>query len=487
MIYPSGDILGSFTTPADGTITIPITTFGNYTVTELTAPKYHLLPEVRTQNVTCRAEETATLTFWNAPYGRIRVEKISDTGDPLQGITIQIKNLDTGETLSGKTEPGGALEFDQLAPGGYEVREIAGIEGYELDPDDVKTITVVTGEVSTVQFVNKELPGLKIIKYDRTTLQTMKDVSFEIWKDGKLLGEYKTDQLGEIVLTNLKPGTYLVKEVQGPDTHLTDSTPQQIELAAGDGVRELVFYDDQKPGMRLVKVDSSDLNKTIAGAKFRIEAVDGSYGPAEFTTDANGEIDLSKLPVGAYVVTELECPGYWIDEAQRIIQLDGNETAEFVFTNSKLPTMFICKRDADTGEVIADTVFTIRAADGHSVDEIKTGADGKAELKDLLPGVYEISEKSVPDDWLLDAPSQLVTLYPGRDHTVYFENHKKPTLTIHKVSSVTGNPLECYLRLQQDCHRRDQRPWRLLHRRGRPVYADPPRRRLVQGDGAGNR
>ena len=79
---------------------------------------------------------------------------------------------------------------------------------------------------------------------------------------------------------------------------------------------------------------------------------------------------------------------------------------------------------------------------GHSVDEIKTGADGKAELKDLLPGVYEISEKSVPDDWLLDAPSQLVTLYPGRDHTVYFENHKKPTLTIHKVSSVTGNPLE---------------------------------------------
>lgn len=32
--------------------------------------------------------------------------------------------------------------------------------------------------------------------------------------------------------------------------------------------------------------------------------MDGSYGPKEFTTDENGEIDLSKLPTGAYVVTE---------------------------------------------------------------------------------------------------------------------------------------------------------------------------------------
>ena len=63
----------------------------------------------------------------------------------------------------------------------------------------------------------------------------------------------------------------------------------------------------------------------------------------------------------------------------------------------------------DTGEPIANTVFTVRAADGHSVDEIKTDANGKAELKNLLPGVYEITEKSVPSPWLKDAPAQLVT------------------------------------------------------------------------------
>ena len=85
-------------------------------------------------------------------------------------------------------------------------------------------------------------------------------------------------------------------------------------------------------------MDSADPSKVIPNARFRIEAVDGNFGPAEFTTDQNGEIDLSELPTGAYVVTELDCPGYIIDEAQRIIQMEANQTARFVFTNSVQPS-----------------------------------------------------------------------------------------------------------------------------------------------------
>lgn len=34
------------------------------------------------------------------------------------------------------------------------------------------------------------------------------------------------------------------------------------------------------------------------------------------------------------------------------------------------------------------------------------------------------------------------SLYPNRDHTVYFENHQKPSLTVNKICSVTGEPLK---------------------------------------------
>ena len=143
-------------------------------------------------------------------------------------------------------------------------------------------------------------------------------MSFEIFRDAESLGIFQTDEFGQILLTNCQPGTYRAEERDtGGDGHVLDTTPQEVELKAGDGIKELVFFNDRLPGIHLIKVDSADLSKPIANARFRIKAVDGSWGPEEYTTSEDGTIDLSKLPVGAYVVTELECPGYVVDDAQR--------------------------------------------------------------------------------------------------------------------------------------------------------------------------
>lgn len=531
VVGPDGDTIGVYTTPESGSITIPLVEVGNYTIYERVPPEYHLMDEEPVKQVTVKYGEVAEVAFENEPYGDLRIEKIDGaTGASLAGARIQIKHIESGATYTGTTGTGGSYTFTELKPGAYEIRELSAPEGWQRDPQTYTT-TVVAGDCVTYTLKNEALPGLKIIKYDRESHETMSGVTFRIWWDGELLGDYETDALGEILLTNCVPGTYRVQEVDTGDSgHLVDSTPQEIELKAGDSIKELYFFNDQKPGIWLVKVDSADPSKVIPNARFRIEAVDGSWGPAEFTTDQNGEIDLSELPTGAYVVTELDCPGYIIDEAQRIIQLEANQTARFVFTNSVQPSLHliklsadgsrlagvtfriakiedgsryldrttdengeilisglepgvysvkeldttsdhisdpverhvelfpgktstiilendirpnltVVKRDADTGEPVPDTVFLVEAADGHSVDEIKTGADGTATLENLLPGVYQISEKSVPSPYLMDAEPQLVTLYPNRNHTVYFENHKKPTLTIQKVDSITGSPI----------------------------------------------
>ena len=530
---PDGEPIGSFSSTSTGSVTIPLTLAGLYTVTEEVSPKYHLLPEERTQQVTVRYGETAELTFWNDPYGSLSVRKISDTGEELPGVTVQIKHIESGLTYTQETGPGGEAFFDQLKPGGWEVREIAGIEGWEADTGTIQTITVIAGETAETSITNRELPGLRITKYERGSMELMSNVAFEIFRDTESLGIFYTDLQGQIFLPDCEPGTYrAVERNTGGDSHVLDTTPQEVELKAGDGIQELVFFNDRLPGIHLIKVDSADLSQPIANARFRFEAVDGSFGPVEYTTLEDGTIDLSKLPADtAYIVTELECPGYIVDDAQRIIHLDGGDQAQFVFTNSKLPSLrlykesadgtplggvtyrlakiedgsryldrttsstgeivweglepgvyslqevstgsdhildpkeyhvelfpgkdsTIClqndkrpnltvvKRDADSGEPVADTVFLVEAADGHSVDEIKTGPDGTAVLENLLPGVYEISEKSVPSPYLMDAEPQLVTLYPNRDHTVYFENHKRPTVTVQKENSITHDPIQ---------------------------------------------
>ena len=532
VVGPDGDTIGIYTTPESGSITIPLTEVGNYTIYERVPPEYHLLDEEPVKQITVKYGEVAKVAFENEPYGDLRIEKVDGaTGASLAGARIQVKHIESGATYTGITGTGGSYTFTELKPGAYEIRELSAPEGWQRDPQTYTT-TVVAGDCVTYTLKNEALPGLKIIKYDRLSHETMPGVTFRIWRDGELLGDYETNALGEILLTDCRPGTYRVQEVDTGDSgHLVDFTPQEIELKAGDSIKELYFFNDQKPGIWLVKVDSADPSKVIPNARFRIEAVDGNFGPAEFTTDQNGEIDLSELPTGAYVVTELDCPGYIIDEAQRIIQMEANQTARFVFTNSvqpslhliklssdgsrlagvtfriakiedgsryldrttdengeilisglepgvysvkeldttsdhiidpverhvelfpgqdstvvlqndKRPNLTVVKRDADSGEPVADTVFLVEGADGHSVDEIRTGPDGTAVLENLLPGVYEISEKSVPSPYLMDAEPQLVTLYPNQDHTVYFENHKRPTVTVQKENSITHDPIQ---------------------------------------------
>ena len=531
VVDPDGATVGTFATGSDGTVTIPLTLAGNYTVYERVAPLDHLLSDTPAQNIKVEYGKVAELTCWNEPYGTLRIEKLSDTGAHLPGAMVQIKHIESGVTYTAETNFAGYAIFDNIKPGAYEIKEITAPSCW-LKDDATYAAAVATGETTTFSLVNKELPGLRIIKYDRKNMVAMPNVTFEIFRDSVSLGKFRTDEFGEILLTDAAPGTYRAVEVDtGSDGHILDTTPQEVELSAGDGIKELLFFNDVKPGIWLIKVDSTDPSKVIPNAVFEIKSVAGDYGPQEFVTDQNGEIDLSKLPTGAYVVTEKACEGYIIDQAQRIIQLDANEDAQFVFTNTikpslqiiktssdgsrlknvhfriakiedgthyldrttneqgeiliadlepgvysvketatdsshildlreyhmelfagrtstltienqKRPNLTVYKHDADTGEPIANTVFEVRAADGHSVDQIKTDSEGKAELRNLLPGVYEISEKSVPSPYLLDAPSQLATLYPNRDHTVYFENHQKPALTVKKVDSVTGDPLQ---------------------------------------------
>ncbi|MFI3249754.1 MAG: SpaA isopeptide-forming pilin-related protein, partial [Eubacteriales bacterium] len=434
VITPSGAHLGSFVTNSYGLIALDVTEMGNYTITELTPPKNHNLGTITTQNVVVKVDETAEVTFWNDPYGSLKILKVSNTGDKLDGVTFQIKHIATGETHTGTTTYGGEVIFSNLPLGGYEVREIAGIEGYVTDLETVKTVKVVSDEVVSVSFVNEEMPGLKIIKYDRVTMIRLPNVTFDVKFNGSSIGQYTTDQLGEIILLDLPVGTYTITEVQSDNDHVTDGTSQQIYLDSGMGIVEFVFFNDLKPEMKLVKLDSSDLSVAIPNVKFEIKSVDGTYGPVEYITDGNGEINLSHLDEGAYIVTELQTPeGYIIDEAQRIIELRANQTAEFVFTNSKMPELKIIKTDILTGDPIGGVTFSVKKADGETVATVVTDENGEATILNIDEGVYEVTEQSVPEGYILDTTPQLVTLFANKTAVVRFQNYPKGTLELTKV------------------------------------------------------
>ena len=265
----------------------------------------------------------------------------------------------------------------------------------------------------------------------------MPDVAFEIFRDNVSLGIFRTNEQGEILLVNQPEGSYRIEERNpGDDEHIIDTTCQYGELTTGMEIVERVFYNDQLPGIHLIKVDSADLSKPIANVKFRIEAVDGSWGPEEYTTSEDGTIDLSKLPADtAYIVTELDCPGYVIDDAQRIIHLDGGEQAQFVFTNSKLPSLHLYKESSDGKPLGGVTYRLAKIEDGSRYLDRTSSGTGEICWEGLEPGVYSLIETSTVSDHLLDPTEYHVQLFPGKDATICLQNDKRPNLTIWKFDA----------------------------------------------------
>lgn len=533
-----GDYVTTATTGFDGMLDfagdeLP---FGSYRITEERAPTGYE-KDSSVQTVDWDGTEDVTLTFQNVRQPTIVVSKVDGaTGISLPGAVFNIYK--DGELIdSAVTNDAGEIRFPIAAGEGYyEFEETTAPEGYQLDrtrhgiyidPYDPQT---EDDPVLTIE--NFNTPSLRIIKYDQQSGDRLPGATFEIYLDAELFDTRTTDENGEILLFDLEPGTYLVKEVAVDDAHVVISTPQQIELKAGQQeTQTLVFLNQLKPGIHLVKLDSQTL-QSIPNVRFEFKLVGGSYRQ-ELLTDLNGEIDLSKLEPGSYEVRELEGPpGYLMDDSVRIVQIDPDENANFVFTNTPKPSLVIVKYDphadaylsgatfriariedgtryldrvtgtdgrivltdlepgvysvqeleapagyvrndteyhvelfagkesqlvvnneakpdlkivktnAVSGEPVAGVTFTVKMADGRTITTEATDAQGEILLEDMDPGVVEIWEQSVPDDYLLGEEHQLITLVPNQLGTVRFQNYPKPQLVIKKIDSVTGDPIQ---------------------------------------------
>lgn len=526
-----GAFIKEFTTDINGDIQLTDLEPGSYAVTEKKAPEGYIADDaVRVFEAV--PDGSATLVFTNIKKPNLTVHKIDErTGEALEGAVIRITNLSGSQSFDRTTGKDGKIVLEGLAEGIYTVQEIAAPEGYLLN-NELYHIELKDGDKNSITIRNYKKPSLTIRKYDSLTDKPMKDTKFEVYLDTTLIGTYTTNADGEIHLYDLKLGTYTIKEIATDDDHIVNSTPQSIEIKKDSGENAvLVFLNDQKPYMRLVKLDSETMDP-LPNAVFKFKKVGGTF-EKEYTTNEDGEIKLENLETGSYTVTEVKAPdGYLIDDSERIVNVEGNEYATFVFTNTEKPSIKILKYDAFkdkylagatfriakiedgsnyldrvtdvagsividnlepgvysvkeieapsgyvlnetvyhvelfggkqsqlvvineekpslriektdalTGEAIEGVGFLVKHAEGSTENTVVTDENGAAVLEHLQPGIYEVTEKSVPDGYLLDTEPKLVTLEPNRTSTVRFKNYPKPSLTINKVDAITKDGIE---------------------------------------------
>ena len=263
---------------------------------------------------------------------------------------------------------------------------------------------------------------------------------YNIYRDGQIIGSDVTSGGGYIYVNDVTTALYTFVERESPDGYALDPTPHSVYVDVTDGNKQYTVTASNRelPSLKIIKQDAQTFAEV--SAVFEIESITGSYST---TVTVNGSKTLNDLEPGVYRITEksVEEP-YILNATERVVALlPGDGIVEEVFTNYQKPGLEILKRNiADPSEPIPNVTYTIEQIDGDYKTTATTDSRGRIYLE-LPEGSYEITETSVPSNVILCTVPQTVALGPGESKTVRFFNAYKPSLTIRKVDSITGDPI----------------------------------------------
>lgn len=132
---------------------------------------------------------------------------------------------------------------------------------------------------------------------------------------------------------------------------------------------------------------------------------------------------------------------YIVSNTEQTVALRPGKTSEVRFQDYQKPGLEILKKNIATGEPIEGVTYLIEQIDGSYSTSATTDGAGRIFLASIPVGSYRVTEKNVPSHVILSEIPQEVHLEAGCTRTVTFFNAVKPSLTILKRNSITGDPL----------------------------------------------
>ncbi|MEK4857174.1 MSCRAMM family protein [Bacillus sp. CH_70] len=262
------------------------------------------------------------------------------------------------------------------------------------------------------QHWNKPSTGkIKIKKVDSNNVnKKLVGAKFHIEDSNKkVVGELVTNEEGEAISKDLPIGNYTLVEIEAPKDYelLKDKIAVKVEK---DAEVEIKIGNKKLPDpmgkIKLVKVDISDKNKKLAGAKFHIEDSKGKI-VGELVTNEEGEVVSKDLPKGNYTLVEVEAPkGYELLKEKITVKVEKDAVIEIKIGNKKLPDptgQFEIEKvdDKDINLKLQGAIFQVLDKEGKEVARLTTDEKGKVISSQLVLGKYTIKEIKAPNGYML--------------------------------------------------------------------------------------
>ncbi|MDA1867284.1 SpaA isopeptide-forming pilin-related protein [Bacillus cereus] len=354
---------------------------------------------------------------WNKPStGKVKIKKVDSNNDNKKLVGAKFHIEDSNKKVVGElvTNEEGEVISKDLPIGNYTIVEVEAPKGYELLKEKI-TVKIQKDAVVEIKIGNKKLPDpmgkMKLVKVDISDKnKKLAGAKFHIEDSNKkVVGELLTNEEGEAISKDLPIGNYTIVEVEAPKGYelLKEKITVKVEK---DAVVEIKIGNKKLPDpmgkMKLVKVDISDKNKKLAGAKFHIEDSKGKI-VGELVTNEEGEVVSKDLPKGNYTIVEVEAPkGYELLKEKITVKVEKDAVIEIKIGNKKLPDptgQFEIEKvdDKDSELKLKGAVFQVLDKEGKELSRLTTDEKGKVISSQLVLGKYTIKEIKAPNGYML--------------------------------------------------------------------------------------
>ena len=471
-----GTVIGQKVTGKNGTAIWTGLKSGTYVVEEVDpADGYSIINASETVYLADSGEQSVvTVRFDNAPDGILLVRKVCSVNPSITLQDAEFKITYADGTLIGdsngiyRTDENGEIRIPGLKPGkSVVVTETRAPAGFIIDTQS-QTVQIVEGRTVTLTFKNQPKGSLIVQKRDSLTGQPLPGAEFrvttaagcEVGLDGVIgsstltqNGLFVTDSNGEIRITNLAPGAYVLTETKAPAGYVMDSPSTNVVIGANGDTQTVIVTNTPKGGLIVEKYDSVT-KQPLSGAQFKITNANGELTPDNegltssnglYTTDRNGQIVLSKLLPGTYVVAEVKAPdNYQADPTPQTVVVNAGDTQTLRFYDDPLCTLTILKRDAVTKKPLKGAEFTVRDSEGRAIGPNNgryiTGTDGTVTVSGLAPNAtIVVSESKAPTGYIKDETPKNIVVRTGVANSLIFDNEPATTLIIRKFIEGTEN------------------------------------------------
>ena len=460
----TGSYSTSVTTGSDGSATLSDIPADVYVVREESVPEPYIVSNTE-QTVALRPGKTSEVRFqdYQKPGLEILKKNIA-TGEPIEGVTYLIEQIDGSYSTSATTDSAGRIFLDSIPVGSYRITE-KNVPSHVILSEIPQEVYLEAGCTRTVTFFNAVKPSLTILKRNGVTGDPLSNAKFHIYygsdntTTGEIndLGVFTTASDGKITLTDVNRGWYKLVEESAPKGFgIQGSGVTEFYLEANTS--KTVTVDNVPHSALVVYKYDAKTGKGLEGCRFELRYLSGNTSGTggtvigTYVTGPNGAFTVTNLKKGTYVCQELESDGnHIIDREPQTVWISGEDqdVVTLRFGNVPLGSLLITKLSDDSKhEPLSGVEFLLTDSSGHYLGNdngrFTTNAAGEILVDGLEPGMTVIArEVRAKTGYLLDDSPQHALIKSGETAHLQFLNQPAGNLIIRKVSSGPNKePLE---------------------------------------------